>query len=63
MATENTKKYKKDYQKKHIKIYGVSCQDITDYDIIEIMQNIQNKSEFIKSAIRFYAAQNPEKIK
>ena len=63
MATDAQKKATQKYRKANQKTYTVCCHNVNDYDIIEIMQEVTNKNEFLRAAIRFYAAQNPEKIK
>lgn len=63
MSTEAQRKANRKYKQKNLKNYAVCCHNVNDYDIIEVMQEVSNKNEFIKAAIRDYAARYPEKIK
>ena len=50
--TKETAKIRYDAQK--IKRYGVACHIVNDFDIIDYIENFDNKSDFIKKAIRYY---------
>ena len=43
------------YQKQNYKMICIKCRLDTDSDVIEILKNSGNASEFVKAAIRAYA--------
>ena len=51
---ENNEKSKylaqKAYQKRAVTKYSVTCHNVNDYDIIELIENQSNKSDFIKKS-------------
>ena len=52
MATEAQKKAFKRYDKKARATYSLKLSKIADADIIEFLNGVDNKNEFLKTAIR-----------
>lgn len=54
-AKNNAKETAKNrYDAQKIQRYGVACHAVNDFDIIDYIENFDNKSDFIKKAIRYY---------
>lgn len=52
MSTEAAKKASKKYDQNNTKMLSVKLNKNTDQDILEHMEHIQNKQQYIKTLIR-----------